>query len=67
MSLNVASAWPDLSEKVLSSGQAPLGTEVLLAEAIREGALSIEEGDELLGELTKLRYRPQVQSLCELM
>jgi hypothetical protein len=55
------------AEKILSSGQALLGTEALLAEAVRVGALSMAKGDELLGKLTQVRYRPRVRSLRELI
>lgn len=55
------------AEKALSPEQSLLGTETLLAEAVRAGALDIEEGDELLEELVGLRYRPKVRSLHELM
>lgn len=55
------------AEKVLLSEQTLLGTETLLAEAVHMGALDIEEGDELLGELVGLRYRAKVRSLRELL
>lgn len=55
------------AEKVLSSEQMLLGTETLLSEAVKEGLLSLDAGDELLAELAGLRYRPKVRSLHELM
>lgn len=55
------------AEKVLSSEQTLLGTETLLAEAVHTGALDIEEGNELLGELAGPRYRTKVRSLRELL
>lgn len=44
-----------------------LGTEDLLAEAVRAGALSLADGDRLLGLLPTLRYLPKVASLGELL
>jgi predicted nucleic acid-binding protein len=44
-----------------------IGTEGLLAEAVQAGLLSLEEGDELLRELLRLRYRPKVPSLRQLL
>lgn len=40
-----------------------LGTEELLAEAVKAGLLDAEGGDALLEELATLNYRPKVQSL----
>jgi predicted nucleic acid-binding protein len=44
-----------------------LGTEDMLAEAVRAGALSLADGDCLLGLLPSLRYQPKVASLGELL
>jgi predicted nucleic acid-binding protein len=44
-----------------------VGTEDVLAEAVRAGALSLADGDRLLGLLPALRYRPRVASLGELL
>lgn len=55
------------AEKALSFGQMLLGTESLLAEAISTELLNIEQGDTLLGELAKIRYRPKVGSLREIL
>lgn len=53
--------------KVLSSERMLPGTETLLAEAVKEGLLSLDAGEGLLAELVELRYRPKVRSLHELM
>lgn len=55
------------AEAALPLGQTLLGTEVLLAEAVRAKLLSLGAGDALLAELARLRYRPKVQNLQELM
>jgi predicted nucleic acid-binding protein len=47
--------------------EALVGSEALLAEAVRTGLLALADGDALLGELVKLRYRPKVASLHELL
>jgi predicted nucleic acid-binding protein len=44
-----------------------LGTETILADGVRKGLLSLEEGDHLLHELQRLRYRPKVASLRDLV
>lgn len=44
-----------------------VGTEMLLAEAVRAGLLTLTDGDALLGELVKIKYRPKVASLRELL
>ncbi len=43
-----------------------LGTEALLAEAIRAGGLTLEAADMLLVELVKIKYRPKIASFTEL-
>jgi|GEM_PF-4460146 len=47
--------------------EAIVGTETLLAEAVRASLITLIAGDELLGELTHIRYRPKVTSLRELL
>lgn len=44
-----------------------LGTEDLLADAVRAGALSLAEGDRLLSLLPGLRFLPRVASLSEIL
>lgn len=44
-----------------------LGTEDLLADAVRTGALSLAEGDRLLGLLPALRFLPRIASLSEIL
>ena len=44
-----------------------LGTEALLAEAVRTGLLTLAHGDRLLGELIRIKYRPKIASLRELI
>jgi len=44
-----------------------VGTEELLAEAVRARLMTLAEGDALLGELVKIKYRPSVASLRELL
>lgn len=47
--------------------EAIVGTETMLSEAVRAGLLTLVAGDELLGELIHIRYRPKVASLRELL
>jgi predicted nucleic acid-binding protein len=64
-------ATDDRATQRAAAGVAPesaiLGSEALLAEAVQSGLLTLADGDALLSELVKLRYRPKVASLRELL
>lgn len=52
--------------KVLSEANL-LRTEVLLAEAVKENLLLIDEGNSILQALIKMRYRPSILRIEELL
>jgi predicted nucleic acid-binding protein len=64
-------AMDDRVARAAAAGVLPadalVGTEALLAEAVGAGLLSLAAGDALLGELVKIKYRPNVASLRELL
>ena len=55
-----------LSAAELMPDERLLGTEALLAEAIRAGGLTVEAADTLLVELVRIKYRPKIASFREL-